>query len=105
MRKIIILASVCALLGCAKDKITGCITCRTDTYEIKANVKPNESKPINSRNKKEEACGDAASKALIEKFNPNITIELGRTYYQYELDSSDKSNIKIIQIATNCEEK
>lgn len=105
MRKILILANVFVLLSCDKDKITGCITCRTDAYEIKANVKPNESWPINSLTKQEDACGDADSKRLIEKFNSNIETQLGRSYSQFELDSSDKSNIKIIQTTTVCYEK
>lgn len=105
MRKILILASSCLLLACQKDKINGCITCRTSASEIKANVKPNESLPINSLTKQEDACGEADSKRLIEKFNPNIETQLGRSYSQFELDSSDRSNIKIIQTTTVCYEK
>lgn len=105
MRKILILANVFVLLSCDKEKTAGCITCRTDAYEIKANVKPNESKPINSLTKQEDACGYADSKRLIEKFNANIETQLGRSYSQFELDSSDKSNIKIIQTTTVCYEK
>lgn len=105
MRKIIIFASAIILMSCNKDKINGCITCRTSASEIKVNVMPNESWPINSLTKQEDACGDADSKRLIEKFNPNIETQLGRSYSQFELDSSDRSNIKIIQITTVCYEK
>ena len=105
MKKILIIAGISLFAaGCDKEKITGCVRCKIDAYEIKVNVTPNESKPINYMAKNEEACGDASAKSLIEKFNPGTNSELGRSYTRYELDSSDRSNIKIIQIVSKCEE-
>ncbi len=103
MKRAILFAAILSAAACDKEKITGCVTCRTESYEINTAFVPNESKSVTGSIKEEEACGDAAARQLIEKFTSNYGAGPDRTYTRYSIDTTRK-NI-IIQTVTRCEEK
>ncbi len=100
MKGKILFAAMLALAACDKERISGCISCRTESYEIRTGTVPNESKSVAGSVKTEDACGDADAKRLIDKVSQNRGTS-NRVWISYEVIDSTT----ILQTVVRCEEK